>query len=146
VALLLDAAGDLAGYGNRLGRLGRVVRRRLVVQHDGGAGVGEQEGVGRAGGVLEAQLEAALQGAGAGPQVAAEGEAAVGGGRVDRRHRLLQHAAVDGGGRVGDAAGQVAAPDGDLRRLAGLDDARVDGVDPGGEADAEAVEVLRGAL
>src|SRR5262249_19320188 len=142
VALLLDAAGDLAGQRHLLGGLRRVVG--LVVEHHGGTGVGEQVGVGNADGILEAVLEAVL-GRRAGAEEAAVGEARQGGGvgwSVDGDGEFFQYTAVNDCRRVGLAPGQVAAPDRDVGGFAVLNNARVDGVDPRGGGDAEPVEVF----
>ena len=142
VADLLEASGDLTRRRHLLGRLRRVVG--VVVEHDGGAGEGQQEGVRRAGVVLDAVLEAVEAGDDR-RQVAAERQPADGrrvarGG--DGGGELFQNVIVHDGGGVGLAARQVAAVDRHRRRLAGFEHGGVNGVDPRGGGDREAVEVF----
>ena len=122
----------------------RACRSASLSSDHRGAGEGEQERVGRAGVVATRYSKPSSAGRRR-RDVAAEGQplracGSAGGGDGDGE--LLQRAAVDDRRRVGLAAGQVAAVDRHLRRLARLDHGREDGVDPRGGGDGQAVEVL----
>ncbi len=146
IAQPFDPAGDLAGRLDLLGPVRRVVV--AVVGDDRGPGEGEQIRVRLARAVAQAIGEA-VQFRGARRHEAGIVEPLQGhrvAGRLDGDDQLLQHAAIGHHGRIGLAAGKVAAPDADRVVLAGIQHRGKDRVNPGCRGDGQPIEVLEVAL